>query len=165
MLVICAMLLSGCLQTLRGMLPTDHETENVDTVPGNKPNGQTGEKKQQPTFAQFSDVPIPAGAILDFDKLLVLGTEEGWIGRLPLQVKFTMTHMYSFYEREMPRFSWERVTVVRSSVSVMTYRRNGRITTITLQDNLTGGSTVNFTVAPEATGGPVTPRSSQIPVK
>lgn len=59
-----------------------------------------------------------------------------------------MTEMYAFYEREMPRFGWDQITIIRSSISTMTYSRGGRIATITLLPRTTGGSNVDFTVAP-----------------
>jgi hypothetical protein len=115
------------------------------SAPAGNQAAQAGEAER---FTQFTDIPIPAGAELDLDELLVLGTEDGWIGRLPLEVRHDMTDMYSFYEREMPLFGWERVTFVRAEISTMTYARGDRIATITLYDRATDGSKVNFTVAP-----------------
>lgn len=103
-----------------------------------------------PSFTQFSDIPIPANSEVDLDNLLVLGSEDGWIGRLTLKTSHGMTDMYSFYEREMPRFGWDRITIVRSAISTMTYSRGPRIATITLQPRTTGGANVDFTVAPGA---------------
>ncbi|MDA1310518.1 MAG: hypothetical protein O2985_13060 [Proteobacteria bacterium] len=82
------------------------------------------------------------------DNLLVLGSEDGWIGRLALTTGHSMTDMYAFYEREMPRFGWNKITIVRSAITTMTYSRGMRIATITLQRRTTGGSSVEFTVAP-----------------
>jgi hypothetical protein len=103
---------------------------------------------QIPRFTQFTDIPIPANAEVDLDNLLVLGSEDGWIGRLALKTDHDMTDMYAFYEREMPRFGWEQITIIRSAVSTLTYSRGGRIATITLQSRATGGAHVDFTVAP-----------------
>jgi len=82
-----------------------------------------------------------------------------------------MTEMYAFYEREMPRFGWDQITIIRSSISTMTYSRGGRIATITLLPRTTGGSNVDFTVAPgsdsRATGvpGQTRPLIQRQPVK
>lgn len=117
--------------------------------------GRSPDKGAAPasTFTQFNDIPIPAGADLDLEQSLVLGTEEGWIGRLSLDVKYGMTDMYSFYEREMPKFSWEQLTTVRAKISTMTYRRGARVATITLQSSsgiagIGSGTSIDFTVAP-----------------
>lgn len=100
------------------------------------------------TFNQFSDIPIPTDADLDLDQSLVLGGEDGWIGRVSLDVGYDMTEMYTFYEREMPKFGWQQLTTVRAKISTMTYSRGSRVATITLQSELTGGTYVDFTVAP-----------------
>ena len=107
-------------------------------------------ESQLERFNQFSDIPIPAKADFDLDNMLVLGSSDGWIGRLPLSVGHSMADMYAFYEREMPKFGWNKITMVRAAVSTMTYSRSGRIATITLQSRTTGGSRVDFTVAPAA---------------
>lgn len=104
------------------------------------------------SFAQFSDIPIPVNAEMDLGQTLVLGDNDGWIGRLSLAVSHGMTDMYAFYEQEMPRFGWEQITTVRARISTMTYRRGPRVATITLQPTLTDGTSVDFTVAPARAG-------------
>ncbi|MEO9903285.1 hypothetical protein [Nisaea sp.] len=117
-----------------------------------KDAGQIGAQQQErsegPQFAEFSDVPIPANAEIDFDNLLVLGAEDGWIGRLAMTTGYKMPDMYAFYEREMPRFGWIKITSVRSAISTMTYSRGDRIATVTLQSRTIGGTAIDFTVAP-----------------
>jgi hypothetical protein len=118
----------------------------------NTPRGNV----QEEVFKQFTDIPIPTDADLAIEESLVLGTEDGWIGRLSLDVGHPMIDMYAFYTREMPRFSWEQLTTVRARISTMTYRRGTRVATITLQprssigtlSNLGSGTTIDFTVAP-----------------
>jgi hypothetical protein len=102
-------------------------------------------------FAQFDDIPIPVNAEMDLGQTLVLGDNEGWIGRLTLDIGHGMTDMYAFYEQEMPQFGWEQITTVRARISTMTYQRGPRIATITLQPTLTKGTLVDFTVAPAQT--------------
>lgn len=114
-------------------------------ITGSEPNQSAGRTN---SFAQFSDIPIPADASMDLGQTLVLGDAEGWIGRLSLDVSHGMTDMYAFYEQEMPRFGWEQITTVRARISTMTYRRGDRIATVTLQPTLTNGTAVDFTVAP-----------------
>ncbi|UUX50898.1 hypothetical protein NUH88_04215 [Nisaea acidiphila] len=109
---------------------------------------QQQDRSEGPSFAEFRDVPIPANADIDFDNLLVLGAEDGWIGRLALTVGYKMPDMYAFYEREMPRFGWLKITSVRSAISTMTYSRGDRIATVTLSSRTTGGTAIDFTVAP-----------------
>ena len=120
--------------------------------PSKKDAGQAGAQTQDrsegPQFAEFRDIPIPANSEIDFDNLLVLGAEDGWIGRLAMTAGYSMPDMYAFYEREMPRFGWIKITSVRSAISTMTYSRGERIATVTLQSRTTGGTHIDFTVAP-----------------
>jgi hypothetical protein len=103
---------------------------------------------QSSTFTQFDDIPIPANADINLSESLILGNEGGWIGRLSIDVGYEMSDMYGFYTEEMPKFSWEQLTTVRSKISTMTYRRGNRVSTITLVPTLTGGTSIDFTVAP-----------------
>lgn len=141
---------AGCLPNPMDAFKT---TETVGSPSaGTQAAGRNADKNaaQISTFTQFNDIPIPAGADLDLEQSLVLGTEEGWIGRLSLDVKHGMVDMYSFYEREMPKFSWEQLTTVRAKISTMTYRRGARVATITLQPSsgFSSGTSIDFTVAP-----------------
>lgn len=144
-----AVLLSGCITN-----PLDGGS--AATVPQTNAVPSAGTAGDGPgpranSFAQFSDIPIPVDAAMDLGQTLVLGDDEGWIGRLSLDVTHGMTDMYAFYEQEMPRFGWERITTVRARISTLTYRRGPRIATVTLQPTLTNGTTVDFTVAPANT--------------
>jgi hypothetical protein len=139
-------------------VPNPFEAAATTSVPakdadaGPKDAASQDGETETPRFTQFTDIPIPANAKVDLDNLLVLGTEDGWIGRLALTTGHEMTDMYAFYEREMPRFGWDQITIIRSAISTMTYGRGPRIATITLQPKTTGGSSVNFTVAPGTDG-------------
>ncbi|GAB4197348.1 MAG: hypothetical protein OHK0024_36520 [Thalassobaculales bacterium] len=115
--------------------------------------GKTDDKGTA-SLTKFDDVPIPSNSSMDFSKSIVLGNQDGWIGRLTLDAGFSLADMYTFYEREMPKFGWQQVTVVRSAITTMTYTRNQRIATITLQPKSLAGSgfgnrtEVDFTVSP-----------------
>lgn len=151
--LVVAVALSGCQMSLPGV-PNPFNDSTPTSVSAKDPSARPQDAKDQngeteaPRFTQFTDIPIPANAKVDLDNLLVLGSEDGWIGRLALDTGYEMTEMYAFYEREMPRFGWDQITIIRSSISTMTYSRGGRIATITLLPRTTGGSNVDFTVAP-----------------
>ena len=138
-----AFTLSGCALDTIGS-----DSKTVRTSAPTSGDSKSGSPTPPPAFSQFSDVPVPANARMDLEKTIILGAEDGWIGRLALDVNYPLTEMYSFYEREMPNFSWERITVVRSSVTTMTYSRGARIATITLQPRSSAASIVDFTVSP-----------------
>jgi len=140
-------LLASCVNGPLGDFASTDST--AAPVTGNSPQASEGRAN---SFAQFSDIPIPVDAQMDLGQTLVLGDQEGWIGRLSLDVTHDMTDMYAFYEQEMPRFGWEQITTVRARISTMTYRRGPRVATITLQPTLTDGTAVDFTVAPARAG-------------
>lgn len=147
-----AVSLAGCLPNSFDDLTGGTAKTGAGSASGQGAAAQGGDPNdaaaQVSTFTQFNDIPIPAEADLNLDNSLVLGTEDGWIGRIALDVGYGMTEMYTFYEREMPKFGWEQLTTVRSRISTMTYRRGTRVATITLQSQIAGGTDVDFTVAP-----------------
>lgn len=106
--------------------------------------GQPG----QPSFAQFSDIPVPAGATMDLERSLVLGDRESWIGRIVMDVPGDTSRIYDFYFGEMPKFEWSPVTMVRAGTSVLIYSRGERIATIQIMRGAIGGATVSVTVSP-----------------
>lgn len=103
----------------------------------------------EPSFAQFSDVPVPAGAEMDIQRSLVLGDRDAWIGRLVIAVGLNPGRAYDFYFGEMPRFGWQPVTSVRAETSVLTYTRGGRVATIQIEGRTIAGATVSLTVSPK----------------
>lgn len=103
-----------------------------------------------PSFAQFNDIPIPEKAMMDLKQSLLFGGESAWIGRLVFSAPYTQNGMFDFYMSEMPKFGWTEVTVVRSKVSVLSFRRDTRIATIQLESDIVGGTVVSFTVSPRS---------------
>jgi hypothetical protein len=119
-----------------------------------QPTGETTDGQQPPGFAQLTDIPMPARASIDLARTLILGSEDGWVGRVALSTRTPMNDMYDFYEREMLRFGWRKLTSVRSSISVLTYARDKRIATIALQSGTIIGSNIDVTVSPAGGGAP-----------
>lgn len=114
------------------------------------PLGGAGE----PSFAQFTDIPVPAGATMDLERSLVLGDRESWIGRIVMSVSDNAGRVYDFYFDEMPKFEWSPVTMVRAGTSVLTYTRGERVATIQIAPRTVGGATVSVTVSPRGRPSP-----------
>lgn len=146
--IVTALALSACVPQGFPSFGQSTKTGAPSDKDAGQPGAQTQDRSDGPQFAEFRDVPIPANAEIDFDNLLVLGAEDGWIGRLALTSGYKMPDMYAFYEREMPRFGWIKITSVRSAISTMTYSRGERIATVTLHSRTIGGTAIDFTVAP-----------------
>ncbi|MGE5537283.1 MAG: hypothetical protein ACM30I_01595 [Gemmatimonas sp.] len=106
----------------------------------------------QPSFADFSDLPIPASARMNIDRSLILGPKDAWLGRLVFRSSSSAAEAFDFYANGMPRFGWQPVAVVRGSTSAMTYTRGDRVATIQITGTTLGGSEIEITVAPAANG-------------
>lgn len=132
-LVLASLALTGCDKT--APLAASHKPSESGII-------------GQPSFAQFSDVPVPAGAKMDLDRSLVLGDREAWIGRLVMAVGMNQDRAYDFYFGEMPRFGWQPVTTVRSETSVLTYIRGARVATVQIQGRTIAGARIWMTISP-----------------
>ena len=65
LLGVSAILISGCENT-------------ASLSASSRPNSEGA--VSEPSFAQFSDVPVPTGAKMDLQRSLVLGERDAWIG-------------------------------------------------------------------------------------
>lgn len=110
-------------------------------------------EQAQPSFADFSDMPIPASARMDVDRSLILGPKENWLGRLVFRSSNSASESFDFYANGMQRFGWQSVAVVRGATSAMTYSRNDRVASIQIVGTTFGGSEVTITVSPQGGGG------------
>lgn len=105
----------------------------------------------QPSFSQFSDVPIPAKATMDVDQSLLLGNGEGWVGRLVYTTGGSTGALYDLYRSDMPGFGWQEIASVRAAISVQTWQRGDRVATVQIRDT-TFGAELILTVAPALAG-------------
>lgn len=111
----------------------------------------SGTKQGAPeqSFSRFPDLPVPTGAKINLDQTVVFGSGEEWFGRIALTVGFNSDQMFDFFKQELPGFSWQEITSVRSATSVLTYQRRERIATIQISGRTLTGSDVMVTVSPK----------------
>ena len=117
----------------------------------------TGKDQAAPSsLAQFTDIPVPAGATMNMERSLILGQRETWIGRLVFATSLDAQQAFAFFGREMPGFGWREITQVRARTSILTFTRNNRAATIQIDATTLGGAAVDFTVSPTRadTAGP-----------
>ena len=133
--------LAGCpLETTQNTAPVSGA--NTDGRPPSDVSGVA------PSFSQFTDLPMPENSAMDLDNTWVLGSEENWTGRLVLATGSSPIMMYDFYQGEMPKFGWAKVSTVRGSRITLVYDRENRVVTIhIIADG--SGSTVDMLVAPK----------------
>ncbi|MDA0764686.1 MAG: hypothetical protein O3A39_09635 [Proteobacteria bacterium] len=134
-------LLSSCSQSfLNHSIPGTHnEISSNGTV-----------EMVEESFAQFQDIPIPQGSIMNIEETLLLGERETWIGRLVISNPLKPAKLFDFYKQKLTNFNWNEITSVRSTISVLTYSLNNRIMTIQIQPIKYGQyqSSINITMSP-----------------
>lgn len=154
-----ALLGSACLAILAGCGAIDAP------APGGGQGGTTtgGSPRTAVGFSQFSDIAVPAGAKMDVERSLVLGSRDEWIGRLSMSASGNTTSTYDFFLSEMPKFGWQEITSVRSEVSVLTYMRGERVATVQILSRTLGGSQIDVTVSPRGKPAAAAPSSPAMP--
>ena len=136
-LIISLTLLSAC-------------TESPSLSLSSRTNPQTAPPNA--SYAQFTDIPVPAGAKMDLDRTLVFGEKNLWIGRLVFSTELGASDTYDFFTTELPRFGWQPITVLRSRTNILIYTRDNRAATLEITGQKLGGSTVFFSVSPLNSG-------------
>ncbi|MBF0166524.1 MAG: hypothetical protein HQL45_02740 [Alphaproteobacteria bacterium] len=129
--------------------------------PSLTPSARSENESISPHFGDFTDIPRPANASMDLDRTLVLGAADTWVGRLAFSSRLSTTELFDFYKQEMPRYGWEEVTSVRSTVSVLTYKRMERVSTLQIRSGTIIGSYAELTVSPQGTSAGYSPGASQ----
>ena len=93
-------------------------------------SGVEGLQAEQLSFAKFKDIPIPDGALMDMKNTVIFGSDDEWFGRLSLVPNLSHAETFDFFRFEMPNLSWEEITNVRATSSVLSYQKNQRVVTI-----------------------------------
>ena len=99
-------------------------------------------------FIRFPDMPLPVGVDFDMDRTLVFGADDSWFGRLVINSSHSVNEMFDFYKQKLPEFGWQEITSIRAAISVLTFSRQDRVTTIQVQSGTLLGSEVFITVSP-----------------
>ena len=133
-LPILIFILGACAQSV-GLSPTPTSSSS---------SGQAN----QPSFAQFQDIPIPPGARMNLDRTVILGSPASWIGRLALNANQNPSVIFDFFKQRTPEFGWREVTTVRAATSFMTFDRANRVLNIQIKSKTIQGSEVDLTISP-----------------
>lgn len=136
------------------VLATTACSQTTELSPSPGPGGQSS--ADGATFAQFPDLPTPAGAKMDLERTFVLGGNEGWFGQVVVDTGEPPNAVFDFYKRQLPQYGWEEVTSVRAPTSVLTYLRERRVLAIQITESTLRGSEVTLTVSPREQGGGAT---------
>ena len=109
---------------------------------------------------QITGVALPEGYSLEPSRTVVLGEGDRWTGRVHYTINSSAGDMFDFYRRQMPRFGWTEVQVVRAETSTLTFTSagTGRAATVQIMPRTLWGSRVDMVVSP--TGGQTMPPSA-----
>jgi len=146
MIGMAAALLAGCQPVTVGGGTSPAQPVTATNASDKAPTEQSG---VAPSFAQFTDLPMPENSRMDLENTWVLGSEENWTGRLVLAAGSNPILMYDFYQREMPKFGWAKVTTVRGNMITLVYDRESRVATIRISPNGSSASVVDVLIAPK----------------
>jgi len=108
----------------------------------------TKESLEPSKFQPLTDIPIPSGSKLDPDSSLILGDPEHWVGKAVLNVNLSMADATVFYQKQMPSFGWDLVTVTQGKITSMTFTRPERVASMQIEPKTFGGSSVTIIMAP-----------------
>ncbi len=99
---------------------------------------------------QIKDIAMPKDSKIHYKKSIVLGPHESWVGRLKFECNEDVDYMWDFMQSEMAKLGWNQLSGVRSTVSVLVFKRGGRVATAQIQERLIYGSNISVDVAPES---------------
>ena len=136
--------------------------------PGVTPKGATSAKtskpknfgestKQKTSYAQFPDIPFPSGATINSEKTTIVGSRP-WYGLLSLTSLSSPGLMFEFFDSKMESYRWQKIASVRAKTSILTFMKDNRVLTISVQERPLTGSEVSITSSP-INKSEVTPRT------
>lgn len=101
----------------------------------------------------LGDMPLPRGARIDSDNSLILGSGEGWAGRVALVAAQGPTETFAFFRDQYPPAGWTMVSSTQSKNSILVFVKNDRTATIEISaGSLLGAkASVLMTVSPRST--------------
>ena len=134
-ILTCALVLLSACQGGPGLLTQNSATEKSS-------------KNASTAFQLFTDIPIPPGTSFDVENSLILGSGEGWTGRLIVTLSKNPADAFAVYTVEMPEFGWKPIASVQSETSVLTFTRGDRAATIEIEGRAITGSLVRITMTP-----------------
>ena len=137
----------ACVDLSQSLLPNVNQNNNAVPTRSVAADALSSDPS---TFAQITDVPIPANAKLNVNRSIILGGQDMWTGRAEIETPYSSAEMFDFFKREMVTFGWSELTSVRSDESVITFLRGKRIATVQIfgAGGSIVGSVISLTVAP-----------------
>jgi len=108
----CLLFLTNCSTTIKTPEYESHDVDNNNVDVSNS------------RLSEISDIPIPSKSIIDLEKTFIIGKGDDWMGRLSLINKKNIEEIYSFFLKEMAKFSYKEKSSIRSEVSTLIFENN-----------------------------------------
>lgn len=103
------------------------EKKNIDrTASSSDPKPDKKEDKNKPLYYEFSDVLIPAQLTPIQDSSFVYQTAGLSAGVMTFKGRVEMSSLVTFFERNMRKDNWRRVSVFKSPRTILLFQKDNR---------------------------------------
>ena len=111
-----------------------------------------GETVQDIQSKLLGDMPMPGGARINNENSLILGSGDGWAGRVAIISAQNANETFTFFRDQFQKAGWTLVSSTKSKNSILVFIKKDRTATIEIEEGVFGGKD-NFmlTVAPRST--------------
>ncbi|MBU3712153.1 MAG: hypothetical protein FGM21_10270 [Limnohabitans sp.] len=111
--------------------------------------GELKSDMPRPSMEILGQTQLPAGAKIDHEKSLIMGSGDQWVGRVSLDVGRDVSAAYKFFLETYPQQGWTLVSAVRGQTSLLVFTKQERNATVEFQEgSLFGSGSVTMTVSP-----------------
>jgi hypothetical protein len=116
------------------------------------PTNAEGETSADIQLKLLGDMPLPGGAVINNENSLILGSGDGWAGRVAIKSAQSATETFSFFRDQYQKAGWTLVSSTKSKNSILVFIKKDRTATVEIEEGGFGGkSNVMLTVAPRST--------------
>lgn len=100
----------------------------------------------------LGDMPLPGGSRINNENSLILGSGDGWAGRVSITSAQNATETFTFFRDQFQKSGWTLVSSTKSKNSILVFVKKDRTATIEIEEGgFTGKAQVMLTVAPRST--------------
>uniref|UniRef100_UPI0040474505 hypothetical protein n=1 Tax=Polynucleobacter sp. TaxID=2029855 RepID=UPI0040474505 len=111
-----------------------------------------GETVQDIQSKLLGDMPMPGGARINNENSLILGSGDGWAGRVVIISAQSTNETFTFFRDQFQKAGWTLVSSTKSKNSILVFIKKDRTATIEIEEGGFGGkANVMLTVAPRST--------------
>lgn len=111
-----------------------------------------GESIQDIQTKLLGDMPIPGGAKINNESTLILGSGDGWAGRVAIVAQQNSNETFTFLRDQFQKAGWTLVSSTKTKNSILVFIKKDRTATIEIEDaGWIGRTNVMLTVAPRST--------------